>query len=206
MSTYQPNIPTGLINLDVDYQNIRNNFTQLNTSFGLNHIQFSVGPNNGKHTFVEMVNSSTIPAGLTSSEGTMYTKLLSGTSQLFYTPDNSGNEFQLTNVSSVQFARFGTNTNYTGTQSGGWTFLPGGLIMQYGSIITTPNGGTATITFPKPFLSQVYNIQLSFNRTDPSSVVQTVRVSNFSSASLSSFNFYSGSNNNTPVFWTAIGK
>lgn len=211
MSMYQPNIPTGLINLDVDYQNIRNNFTQLNTTFSKNHLPITDGSaNNGAHTFVELRNSSGLPAGLQVQEGTLYSKLISGASQLFYTPDQSTNEYQLSATDTTNFGTFATNGNYpqtppVSTQFGGWTYLPGGLLFQYGTITVAPNNGTASVKFPKAFATQVYSIVLTFNRTDPSSVVQTVRLSNFNSSTLNSFNFYSGSNNNVPITWMAIG-
>ena len=206
-STFDPLVPTGSVKLSFDYKNIQNNMQQLDTSFGINHFKFSdQTANNGKHTFVEMVNNSTIPIGLAANEGTIYAKTSSSITNLFFTPDNSAKEYQLTLSDTVNYTKFATNTNYTGTQSGGWTFLPGGLTLQYGTIVTVPNGGTATITFPRPYSTQVYSVVLTFNRTDPSSVVQTVRLSNFNSGSLTSFNFYSGSNNNSPVTWMAIGK
>lgn len=136
MSIYLPTIPTGLVNLDTDYQALQNNFRQLDISFGLNHIKFSVGPDNGKHTYVEMVNNVTIPAGLAANEVTLYTKTTSSVTDIFVTPDNSANEYQLTLSDSAHFASFGADINYsppvTG-QNGGWTFLPGGLLLQYGT-------------------------------------------------------------------------
>lgn len=60
MSTFQPNIPTGSVNLDQDYLNLQGNNQQLDTSFGTNHYKFSDGssapngtPNNGKHTTIQ---------------------------------------------------------------------------------------------------------------------------------------------------------
>ncbi len=53
MSLYDPNVPTGLINLDIDYQNLQNNFSQLDTTFGIDHYKFSdQTANNGFHNTV----------------------------------------------------------------------------------------------------------------------------------------------------------
>lgn len=38
MSTYNPNVPTGLINLDNDYLNLQKNFQQINTTYAVDHI------------------------------------------------------------------------------------------------------------------------------------------------------------------------
>lgn len=53
MSMYQPGIPTGTVQLDEDYLNIQHNFTQLDTSFGIDHYKFSdQTANNGFHNTV----------------------------------------------------------------------------------------------------------------------------------------------------------
>ncbi len=85
--------------------------------------------------------------------GTLYTKQISSASQLFYTPDNTTNEYQMTKVDTANFSTFGTKTNYIApiTTEGGWTFLPGGLILQYGTIIGT--GTSTAVVFPIPYTS-----------------------------------------------------
>ncbi len=53
MVQYQPGIPTGLVNLDVDYQNIQDNFQQLDTTYGVDHYPYSdPNPTNGFHNKV----------------------------------------------------------------------------------------------------------------------------------------------------------
>ena len=50
MPVYQPGIPTGLVDLDIDYTNIQGNFTVLNTSFGVDHLPFTnTTPQAGYH-------------------------------------------------------------------------------------------------------------------------------------------------------------
>lgn len=50
---YQPGIPTGTVTLDVDYQNLQDNFRQLDTTFGVDHYKFSDNTsNNGFHNKV----------------------------------------------------------------------------------------------------------------------------------------------------------
>lgn len=208
MSTYQPNIPTGLVNLDVDYQNLQNNFSQLDTSFGVNHIKFSVTPNNGKHTFVEMPVSASIPTPLTGSEGTLYTKTVTAT-ELFYTPDNSTNEYQMTRTISASFGTFSTFTNYAPplpTQNGGWTFLPGGMLFQYGTKTIAANATITTIVFPVAFTNTNTVITLTREKTDTSTTAQEIRIVT-GSITASQFQVIQSSGSSTNiVHWHAIGK
>lgn len=126
-------------------------------------------------------------------------------SNLFFRGENDGFEYQLTASDQANIATFGNNTAYAANHLGGWTFLPGGLLLQYGTKTNNPNSGDATITFPKAFKSSVFCITMSFSRAAGSSVIQSVRLTDFNPASLSSFQYFSGSNNNTPVTWMAIG-
>ena len=53
MPLYQPLIPTGLVDLDEDYQNIQGNFEQLNIVYGTDHYPFdNATPNQGFHNIV----------------------------------------------------------------------------------------------------------------------------------------------------------
>ena len=121
MSIYLNNIPTGIVNLDVDYKNIQNNFSQLDTSFGINHFPFSENTiKNGKHTYINMVDNVSIPSGvnvLVANEGTLYTKTNATVTEMFYTPDASLNEYQMTRTVAASFALFATNTTYPGAQA-----------------------------------------------------------------------------------------
>lgn len=53
MPVYQPGIPTGTVNLDVDYLNLQGNFTQANIVYGTDHYPFdNATPNQGFHNVV----------------------------------------------------------------------------------------------------------------------------------------------------------
>lgn len=53
MPAYQPNIPSGTVNLDVDYTNVLGNFQQLNIVYGTDHYPFdNATPNQGFHNKV----------------------------------------------------------------------------------------------------------------------------------------------------------
>ncbi len=204
MTMYQPNIPTGLVNLDEDYLNLLHNFQQLDTSFGINHIKYSVAPNNGKHTFVEMPISSGIPTPLTGSEGTLYTKTSSAVSELFYTPDNSGNQYQLTRTISASFTKFGNSTAYTANHTGGWTFLPGGLILQYGIRTNISGSASGAITFPIVFPSGLapFSITQTLKRTSG----RPVAIDSAVAVTASGYSYQLDSTGSVAIQWMAIGN
>lgn len=184
---YKPNIPLPGDNLSVSQGDLKNNFGDANTSFGKNHYPFDdLTLNNGKHKFVDMPVSAAIPAGLAAGEGTFYTKTATSESNAFYSPDNSGDEYQMTRALTAQFTKFGTNTATNGTNNGGWTFLPGGLILQYGFNSTS---GTSGIVFPFPFPTAVFSVTTSIGTA-------------MGAPTLAGFTMTGTS----PKYWMAIGK
>lgn len=157
--SYDPNIPQPTDLLSDSQGDIQQNFLSLDNTFGVNHFQFSLTDGTeGKHKFVEMPIIGAFPAvppGLSGNEATIYGQTGNGSSQLFFTNGASGNGYQLTRASDANYANFATSPS-------GWTFLPGGLIFQYGSV-TAGNDSVQTVTFPRPFTSSgnVYSIQLT---------------------------------------------
>jgi hypothetical protein len=159
---YNPNIPNASDFISDSQPQIKGNFAQLDTSFGVNHVKYSTIANNGKHTKVEMANFNVKPPGLAAFEGTIYTKSDGTQSQLFYTPDNTANEYQLTKIINSQFATFGKFVNNYTPQGGGgavgtaydagWTFLPGqspGLVQLYGRYsVGSGMSSSGTVKFP----------------------------------------------------------
>jgi len=126
MTSYQPGIPTGTVNLDVDYQNLQNNFQQLDTTYGTDHVAFSQAINNGYHTAIHLIPQAT-PIAVT------------GIAELYSQTTNDG-----INTSQQLFYQIITGTpatlnipltrNFLPVGSGnGRTFLPGGIILQWGS-------------------------------------------------------------------------
>lgn len=152
MPTYQTNVPTGTVPLNQDYLNLQGNFQQLNIAYGVDHVPFSdtsgipPGGISGMHTALHLVPQAA-PAALT------------GYGQLFSTTVNSINNdqtlFFLTGGNRLlQLTRnFVPVANFNG-----YTFLPGGLMVQWGQV--TGLGGawptteqtltyaTANIAFP----------------------------------------------------------
>jgi hypothetical protein len=214
-SLYNPTVPTGIIELDEDYKNLQNNFQQLSTSFQVNHLPLENNTtSNGAHTFVEMRNQAGLPAGLKTLEGTIYTKQANAVSELFYTPDQSTDQYQLTRTINASTANFSTYLTYPGAAAfelGGWTFLPGGLLMQYGSVL--PGEGTSstgTTKFPVAFTATPYMVlptPVSRNSGVQSGQERVISVRN---GLLTTAQFQWNWENSTSSYvgfnWIAIGK
>lgn len=155
--------------------------------------------NSGKHTKVRMPEQSAIPSGLTTNEGTLYTKESSSKTELYWSSENDGDEYQMTVSITGSFSRLGTNTNYTGNNNGGWTFLPGGLILQYGRL-TTP-GSSGAVTFPLIFPSG--NAPFSIVITNERG---SARASGYNNASSTGFSYFLETSGSTAINWIAIGN
>lgn len=150
MSLYNPSIPTGLVNLDQDYKNIKNNFTQLNTSFGVDHTPFSVTPNNGYHKTIHQIAVGSNPPSSPPGTNTIFSKTVSGDTQLFVISQGGGVS-QLTG-----------NKN----ASRGWQYI-GGVLLQWGIFTPLPSGQnlTGNVLFTDAagidFTTSIYSVQLS---------------------------------------------
>ena len=166
--TYSNNIPQSSQSLGITQPLVLNNFSLLQTAFSANHGAIS-STNQGKHSFLQMPSQATSLNGLPVpvspaittliNEGGFYTETVTtagppATSfvNLLYQAQSNGKQYLLTAVDDGNFTEFGTNGVYNSTganYSGGWTFLPGGLLLQYGSVsVTTSN---FPILFPKTF-------------------------------------------------------
>jgi hypothetical protein len=165
MSSYIANIPLPGDLLSKSQQDLNNNFQSANTIFGKNHYPFDeASAKRGKHSFVQMVNNVTKPTTF-NNEGTLYTRpfSLGGDTDLWYIPDATGFEYQMTRVTTANFTTFGKMLNNypagdgsgnVGAQfSGGWTFLPGGLLYQYGTLFVSGGlpASSGTVKFPVSF-------------------------------------------------------
>lgn len=202
---FNPNVPQPNDLLSDSQGDILQNFSAANTSFGINHYPFDNATiNNGKHKFVGMPVSTVIPPGLIAGEGTVYSQTANAASQLFYSPDASGNEYQMTRCINASFSSFSTNTVFDGTQprvTGGWTFLPGGMLMQYGFLNAPTDNDTikfpvAFTTFGMPLISPV--------RGDTKDKVVGIKTG---SVTTTQFQIrLSGSDQPTGLYWHVIGK
>ena len=190
--SYNPNIPNPNDLLSDSQGDILQNFQALNTVYGTNHYPYdnaTVGQI-GKHKFVSMPVLAAAPATI-AGEGALYFKTSGAGSALFMVRDgNAGTEVQLTSssVGNVQ------------TAANGWTWLPGRLLLQWGSF--NPNVSTV-VNFPVPFTTVPYNVQLTVSASNNSTFRACVSTG---SLTVNGFTFegtISAAAN--PVYYMAIG-
>jgi len=134
--TFTPNIPQSGQSLGQTRDAIRNNFANYNTVISVNH----VAPNNagqGKHTFAEFVLQAQSPA-TAASEVAIYSRTLNGQPQLCLQKQN-----QLAAAADIQMSRLDAGIK---AATAGWTFLPGGMIMQWGTTGAVNGAFTTTYT------------------------------------------------------------
>jgi len=179
--SYQAGIPLGTDDPSVSAADFRNNFGQINTVVAVNHEAFNTG-NAGKHKFLQMPEQVAAPT-TAANEGGVYTKAVSGATQLFFREESNGTERQLTGA-------------FTAAGAGEF-ILPGGLTVKWGSGTTA--GTTLTVTYPTPFSTATYNVQI----TSLSAGATTI----FSSSAYVAASFLcTSSNSNESFTWLAIGS
>jgi len=141
MSTYTDNIPQPTDIISVSQGQILDNFSQLDTSFGIDHTAFSVGTNIGYHKKVTLQAPLGSDPGKASPIADLYTKTVAGASQLFFQNGAlAANVSQLTG--NLTSGTSGGNTHYT-------VVTPWGIIFTFG-LCNTSQGGTAN-TFATAF-------------------------------------------------------
>ncbi len=201
--TYTRDIPDGPHNPSADQGPMKVNTNSIDDLIDVDHFSFLQG-NDGKHKQTHLVSSGSFnpPPATVAGEGTIYTADTTGgvgspnpAVNAFYTNENSGNFWQLTNVYDSGFATFATNP--------GWTFLPGGLFMAYGTVSSTTSG---TVSLPSGlFLKQMYNVQTTafYTGAAPNGSA-TVSIRSTSSTSFN-WNFHTSSGAYAGFHWVAIG-
>jgi hypothetical protein len=210
--TYQPGIPTGTVPLNQDYLNIQGNFTSLNTQWQVDHVPLTTtggSPPNGYHTQVHLVPQSTPLA--TSGYGQVYSNTVNdgiNTDQTLFFLTGGNRNLQLTR-------------NFVPVSaSNGYTFLPGGLILQWGLVNGTHggdnhfNGGdsssvtfaTSNIAFPNNCFTVWAHPMYTTGNPPASSSSATVAIDRGFTRLSFNWSFASGSGSYTRFFWFAIGN
>jgi len=193
--TYNLGIPAAGNNPSTDQPNMQTNNDANDTIWNVDHYGFNLS-NGGYHQQATFTQSGGIPSTAAANLGVLYVKSDGSTSQIYYSPDASGDEYQLTVCTSANYSTFGNSTSYIANHSGGWTFLPGGLILQYG--VRSSSGSSGSVTYPRTFPTATYNVQLT--PTGSSALSGAT-----SSYSTSGFN-YNVSSAVSSFRWIAIGK
>ncbi len=210
---YFRNIPGSQNNPSNDQSPMRTNTNSSDSLIAEDHYSFGV-TNGGFHKQVRLVDFSTFPLGTINGIGTLYTRLATSTSpstesNLFYIPDTKPfpqdpDQYQLTRTITGSFPQFGTDLTYgmpaDPGRLGGWTFLPGGLLLQYGTQAHTSSTNTSVL-FPVAFTTV-------FSVTTGGEAVGDEDRANIAIRSLSTTGFTAhttSSSDLTKIHWMAIG-
>lgn len=211
MTMYQPGIPTGTVNLDQDYQNIQDNFQQLNTTYGSDHVAYSIAPDNGYHKAIHFVSASTTvsnpprnqpvaaPAAVP-ARGEIFSAQINDnidTDEALYFQSGGGKVMQLTR-------NFVPRAN-----ARGYTFLAGGLILQWGFVSNNTPGNVGTVTFSDApgiaFPSNCFTVLTQPYTTDAPTAQLTIPIDSITRLTFH-WRFLTISNSYDGFFWTAIGN
>lgn len=215
MPTYQPGIPTGTVPLNQDYLNLQGNFTQLNTVYNGDHSALTgtlpPGGTAGYHVNIHQVPFSTTSTNPPNNQPVSAPTNTPGYGQIFQAQINDG----IVSDEALYFLSGGnrltqlTRNFQPSINANGSTFLPGGLIFQWGiknsSIVGTITFSTESpgknIAFPNNCFSvwtQLFQTGVLTNKVD-SVTVEIANPTNFTYA-VSVNGTYQG------FFWFAIGN
>lgn len=158
MPTYNNNVPLATQQINQTQAPIQTNFASLETLIDVDHVDFS-DPNYGKH------NTVTFP--VTNPLSPMF-----GTTEfaLFNEPDPATTLNQLwlnnpTNLAFVQFpiaASIFNTVAAPATSSKGWSVLPSGFTVQWGSQATNDALGSAgTVKFSITYTTRIIQVMVS---------------------------------------------
>ncbi len=192
---FNPNYPPDGSTLGQTKTTIRNNLDGTFLTLGVDHINNNGQPNAqpaGYHNVTHWVPQGADPATV-AGYGQGYSKTVGADQQLFW-KSGLGVVQQITSSTAPLVA------------ATGYTTLPGGLIMQWGSIATPASGGPVAgnlVTFPLTFPTAVFSITLGPSRANTTNEVLTV---NSATVTTVGFNVITGSNNYARVYWMAIGN
>lgn len=220
MPIYNPLKPQPDDQLDVSQSDLQGNFQQANIVMDIDHIPFdNVTSSQGYHKVIHQTAFSTVttdppnnypasPPPTIGLIGQLYTAQTNdgvNVDETLYYLTGAGRNLQLT-------MNFSPNGSYQG-----YTFLPGGLIFQWGFINRTSTGSDVNIPFNIPFPSAViamwgsgyfYNavpndgatVQFKTNHVSPPSAPPNT--------SKTTFNYYFNTNSGsyTGFQWFAIGN
>lgn len=199
MVLYNPNIPQPTDRLTNSQGDILTNFSELNTIFGINHIPFSVTPNSGRHTMCELLEVGATPGGAPVNEVTLYCGDVGGSRELFFTRDNSS-------ATPIRL----TGPAVPSAASNGYTFLSGGLLIQWGQLTQTDSTyqtltfATNNIAFPNNCFC-VFTQPYGTSQVPDGQATVDIRKSSVNSTSFQ-WVYVTSSSKYTGFYWIAIGN
>ncbi len=181
--TYDPRPNASGDTLSSSRDPIRTNFIIIRDDFAIDHVEFD-DANEGKHSQSTYIQLAASPApGAT--ESALYSLAVSGNPRLFLRQGATA---------AIQMGG-AVPTNATD----GFTFLPGGLLIQWNTFTATASVNT-TVTFPTAFGDPPYSVICQMNRNNTN--VDTIYAHTLTATTFLARNT-SGSNRTT--YYIAIG-
>lgn len=209
--------------LAADVQPINDNFlylaNTLGTSLKSGDHQVSInGADNtsfeGRHLQLSLKNRSGAPPTVAGLGDGVDSLLYSSNGNIFFDSIAQAGPYQLTTANStLDVSKFGTlnvtsiTTPYSGSgvtasTNSGWSFIPGGLIIQYGRKVNPSDRGS--INFPVAFPTNVLGVFINFGRNATSTDsfwLDTARPN-----TLGTFSFRGSTAGADIFYWYAIGN
>ena len=188
MAVYTTDIPQPGDIPSQSQDQILQNFQSLADAQDRNHVSLTnvTLTDRGKHNFLQMPEQGSAPA-TAANEGGVYTKEASSITNLFWRQESNGTEVQMTNIAPT----------YDAGNFRGYTFLPGGLLIQYGFVNAVVTN-TVVITFPVAFSADPYTVTANSN---------TISLNPIAITSIGTTSFTAGrlATTSIRIYWMAIG-
>ena len=213
MPTFQPNVPTGTVPLNQDYLNLQGNNQQLDIAYGRDHVPFSdttgiVPPGiSGMHKTMHMVPVSTVASNPPNNQPIDGFTATTDFGQLLSAQINDG-----INIDSALYFLTGGNRLQQLTRNfvpvsatNGFTFIPGGLILQWGSVSAT--NSNPPVVFPLAFPNAIFNVQVTrqHSSSSPGSSF-SFWVDNGATLTKTGFTIINNDGHTWSYNWVAIGN
>lgn len=157
--SYDPSIPATGHSASQDYGGMQANFAEIQNAFSVNHLPLASASNDGFHTLINLVAPLGGDPNQITPIGSVYTKTVSGASQLFYQNGAlAANVVQLTGNLVSEGGNATVSSEYTVT-------TPWKLILKFGITASLASGSTVTLVsaFPTNFLGIVITPRLAGN-------------------------------------------
>lgn len=182
---YNTAIPVASNLLSVDQGNIQANFAAISTLVNVNHVDFN-GADQGKHKWVTMPSQGAIPpagSGFSAGEIGLYNAV---------NPTTTKNELYINKTNQATVVQVPATASYLSVNSApasgsnGWTYLPSGIVLIWGTI-TSANGLTtvtlATEVPSAPALTRILNVIVCPFSTSSGDVDSAARAAGYDSSS-----------------------
>lgn len=189
--TYTRDIPDGPHNPSTDQGPMKVNTNSIDSLLAINHNSFGV-TDGGKHLYIQMPDDLNpgIPTG--AQEILLYNGL-DGTHNLYFVPPST-----LVPAGGIQMTRNEAPV-LLGT---GFSWLPGGIIVQWGTATKVTDGSVA---FSPIFTAVPYSVQITVFEANNNRHFVSVKTTSTSGFTVSSRDA-SGNDESNTFFWIAIGK